>query len=158
MYFIINVTYKLLLFSNSISFHQKLFLDTYSNIIHFPPWLYRSVKICWLSHFPNTILCLMWYLQIYVLLFLSFFSSKLIIVISASPQLIVYPQNIKANIGDYVNLSCISSIIDITPTWYFNGIPVQFAVSINPCKYIYMVFEKKLLNKSCLLSYFLTFN
>ncbi|CAH8486893.1 unnamed protein product [Schistosoma curassoni] len=49
-----------------------------------------------------------------------------------SPQLIVYPQNIKANIGDYVNLSCISSIIDITPTWYFNGIPVQFAVSINP--------------------------
>ncbi|XP_018649459.1 hypothetical protein Smp_196920 [Schistosoma mansoni] len=48
------------------------------------------------------------------------------------PQLIVYPQNIKTNIGDSINLSCISSIIDMKPIWYFNGIPVQSTVSINP--------------------------
>ncbi|KAH8850087.1 Protogenin [Schistosoma japonicum] len=48
-----------------------------------------------------------------------------------SPQLIVYPHNVKANLGDSVNLSCISSGIDLAPTWYFNGILVQFTKSMN---------------------------
>ncbi|KAK4473510.1 hypothetical protein MN116_002872 [Schistosoma mekongi] len=48
-----------------------------------------------------------------------------------SPQLIVYPHNVKANLGDSINLSCISSGIDLAPIWYFNGILVQFTMSMN---------------------------
>nr|CAH8825906.1 unnamed protein product [Trichobilharzia regenti] len=53
--------------------------------------------------------------------------------ILSSPQLMVYPKNIQANLGDSFNLSCIiSSRNDLTPFWCFNGICKQSTVSINP--------------------------
>ncbi|CAH8828422.1 unnamed protein product [Trichobilharzia szidati] len=53
--------------------------------------------------------------------------------ILSSPQLIVYPKNIQANLGDSLNLSCIiSSRNDLTPFWCFNGVCKQSTVSINP--------------------------
>ncbi|CAH8474784.1 unnamed protein product [Heterobilharzia americana] len=46
-----------------------------------------------------------------------------------SSKLLVYPGKIKANLEDFVNLSCVSLGIDSTLTWYFNGIRRQSTTS-----------------------------